>query len=260
MTREMPPDWDSRRKEVYQRDGYQCQNCGRKGGSRGHAVLHAHHIVPRHSGGTHKKSNLRSFCEECHKAIHNEDYMAPTTGGQVPSEAEFLEREIKEKVAETPCPKCFDTALAKSDSIDFDIHDAHEFLKYVGWPRELVFPAHRAKCSNCSSVYKVREQDEGEYELREGNPLNSGSSGYWVYGVGAGIALSAITWIWSKQYFMIPWLLIPISVYFDIGFLKENSSLNPSPRNWVWPCAIPVVNILIGVIYLANRYFRTQKD
>lgn len=72
-----PSDWDTRRKDVYQRDDYTCKNCGAMGGSRGNAELHAHHIVPKSKGGTHKRSNLKTMCSECHKAIHG-DAQAPT--------------------------------------------------------------------------------------------------------------------------------------------------------------------------------------
>lgn len=70
MTNEYPTDWDTRRKQVYKRDSYKCQNCGRAGGVHGNAELHAHHIVPKSNGGTHKKSNLKTVCRECHNAIH----------------------------------------------------------------------------------------------------------------------------------------------------------------------------------------------
>ena len=65
-----PSDWNSRRKEVYRRDDYLCQNCGSKGGSDGEAELHAHHIVPKSRGGTHELSNLQTVCSRCHNAIH----------------------------------------------------------------------------------------------------------------------------------------------------------------------------------------------
>jgi predicted restriction endonuclease len=77
MSKEYPPDWDSRRKRVYERDNYKCQNCGRSGENNQDINLHAHHIVPKSKGGTHKKSNLISICEACHDAIHNSK-MAPT--------------------------------------------------------------------------------------------------------------------------------------------------------------------------------------
>lgn len=77
MSKQYPSDWDQRRKKVYQRDNYTCQNCGARGGPKGDYELHAHHIVPKSKGGTHKISNLKTMCEYCHSAIHN-DVMAPT--------------------------------------------------------------------------------------------------------------------------------------------------------------------------------------
>jgi len=72
-----PRDWDKRRKEVYKRDNYTCQNCDARGGPYGDAELHAHHSVPISKGGTHKKSNLITHCRRCHNAIHGNSY-APT--------------------------------------------------------------------------------------------------------------------------------------------------------------------------------------
>jgi len=77
MSEGYPSDWGSRRKEVYQRDDYTCQNCGAQGGPRGTAELHAHHIVPKSKGGTHSTSNLKTLCKECHNAIHGSS-VAPT--------------------------------------------------------------------------------------------------------------------------------------------------------------------------------------
>lgn len=78
MSDSYPSDWDQRRKKVYQRDNYTCQNCGAQGGPHGNAELHAHHIVPKGKGGTHEVSNLKTICNECHSAIHNENVYAPT--------------------------------------------------------------------------------------------------------------------------------------------------------------------------------------
>lgn len=72
-----PSDWNSRRRRVYSRDGYRCQNCGAGGGREGGAELHAHHIVPISKGGSHSTSNLKTMCKECHGAIHGRG-MAPT--------------------------------------------------------------------------------------------------------------------------------------------------------------------------------------
>jgi rRNA maturation endonuclease Nob1 len=84
MADNYPSDWNSRRKSVYQRDGYKCQNCGRLGGTQGNAELHAHHIVPINKGGSHSKTNLKTMCSQCHNAIHN-DSQAPTATGSIQS-------------------------------------------------------------------------------------------------------------------------------------------------------------------------------
>lgn len=73
-----PSDWDQRRKSVYRRDNFTCQNCGRKGGPHGNAELHAHHIVPKSKGGSHKQSNLVTICKDCHNAIHTQS-VAPSS-------------------------------------------------------------------------------------------------------------------------------------------------------------------------------------
>lgn len=78
MSNSYPPDWDKRRKTVYKRDNYNCQNCGRDC-NKNDIQLHAHHIVPKSKGGTHNTSNLISLCEDCHNSIHNNRY-APTAG------------------------------------------------------------------------------------------------------------------------------------------------------------------------------------
>lgn len=96
-TNSYPSDWDSRRRRVYERDGYECQNCGRSGGSSGGAELHAHHIVPKAKGGSHNISNLITICEQCHKAVHN-DTNAPTTNSKsgYTSQNNSLPRAIKD--------------------------------------------------------------------------------------------------------------------------------------------------------------------
>jgi len=65
-----PSDWDTRRKKVYKRDEYTCQNCGKSGTNDNSTVLHAHHVVPKSHGGGHQLSNLQTLCEDCHQGIH----------------------------------------------------------------------------------------------------------------------------------------------------------------------------------------------
>lgn len=86
MSAEYPSDWDSRRRDVYQRDNHTCQNCGAMGGPNGHAELHAHHIVPKSRGGTHATSNLITLCKDCHNTVHNKSMQAPDPAQSIGSQ------------------------------------------------------------------------------------------------------------------------------------------------------------------------------
>lgn len=133
MASDYPSDWDSRRHDIYERDGYQCQNCGAGGGPHGSADLHAHHIVPKSKGGTHKRSNLISVCRDCHNAIHG-DSQAPTSTNRsstISSERELYASlvDVLESVAE--CEAKSNDALdrlinqleAVGDGYDFTVEE-----------------------------------------------------------------------------------------------------------------------------------------
>ena len=57
-TGEYPDDWDERRKQVLERDGYECQEYGATD-----TTLHVHHLTPISEGGSHNLSNLETLCE-----------------------------------------------------------------------------------------------------------------------------------------------------------------------------------------------------
>ena len=60
------------KQEIFRRDNYTCQYCGRKGGN-----LTVDHMIPRHRGGQHSWTNLVTACESCN---HRK-------GGRTPQEA-----------------------------------------------------------------------------------------------------------------------------------------------------------------------------
>lgn len=68
-----PADWQTRRREVFERDEFVCMNCERKGGERGSADLRAYHLVPVETGGTHDTTNLLTLCSRC-KAVLSQSY------------------------------------------------------------------------------------------------------------------------------------------------------------------------------------------
>ncbi|UPV98778.1 HNH endonuclease [Halorussus gelatinilyticus] len=116
MSQNYPVDWDSRRKRVYRRDDYTCQNCGLEGGPRGNATLHAHHIVPKSKGGEDKLANLQTLCEECHNAVHN-DVQAPTSEKRHSGKSsESQQKKISNPFEE--CPICDSNEISHHPSAD----------------------------------------------------------------------------------------------------------------------------------------------
>lgn len=117
MTREYPSDWNSRRRKVYKRDNYTCQNCGAQGRNKGNAELHAHHIVPKSKGGTHQLSNLKTICSQCHDAVHG-SAMAPSAENSTEKSDQGFFEEIQETDSEhifQKCPFCGSSQIGAGD-------------------------------------------------------------------------------------------------------------------------------------------------
>ncbi|MFC7204706.1 HNH endonuclease [Haloferax namakaokahaiae] len=130
-----------RRKRVYERDDYVCQNCGAKGGPRENVTLHAHHIVPKGKGGSDKMSNLKTLCKRCHDAVHY-DVQAPTA-------REYQSKtssQTKQKKVTNPfenCPICGSNEISHHPSEDKTL-----------------------QCSDCWSTLASAKSDR--FELRVG--------------------------------------------------------------------------------------------
>lgn len=150
MSSNYPPDWDSRRKRVYRRDGYKCQNCGSKGGPKGDTELHAHHIVPKAKGGSHKISNLKTVCKDCHDAIHRNS-MAPTSADNSHNYSLNTKKLITDAVF-NKCPICDSPDIgAGSDTMEIYCNNCGLELERV------------------SNGLRVEEMDESLIE--NGSPL-----------------------------------------------------------------------------------------
>ncbi|WP_247005118.1 HNH endonuclease [Halosolutus gelatinilyticus] len=64
-------EWVDLREQILQRDGYECQDCGK--GERGVKSLHVHHKRPLDDGGSNEPGNLRTLCEDCHFDLHADE-------------------------------------------------------------------------------------------------------------------------------------------------------------------------------------------
>lgn len=167
MSRGLPDDWDRRRRQVYRRDDHTCQNCGRTGGPRGDVELHAHHIVPKSKGGTHKTSNLKTVCSECHKAIHG-DQDAPSARPQLKS--------IDEQLEETP------SGIFQQRS-NRSLNDRHNRCPNCNAQDSLqnrwLIPEHGSKvkvvqCKECEAFFQEAEQTLNPVEeISELDPTSS---------------------------------------------------------------------------------------
>lgn len=85
-----PPDWDARRRAVYERDNFTCQNCGTQSGPHAGAdgvPLHAHHVVPVSKGGSNATTNLVTLCQECHDLAHVHDIFDSETAANSRSQS-----------------------------------------------------------------------------------------------------------------------------------------------------------------------------
>lgn len=65
-------DFENAKEYVLIRDRHKCQHCG---GESGCKTLHVHHIQYRSQGGTNRVKNLITLCEDCHKKLHNGEFV-----------------------------------------------------------------------------------------------------------------------------------------------------------------------------------------
>jgi len=82
-----PSNWNSIRKRILKRDGYECTKCGTSNDQ-----LHVHHITPVSEGGSHAPKNLRTLCHSCHEDVHG--HRIPTKGGSGSGSASMWKKAV----------------------------------------------------------------------------------------------------------------------------------------------------------------------
>ena len=75
-TKKRVPISKALRFEVFKRDSFTCQYCGR---SAPEVVLEVDHIVPVSKGGTNDLFNLVTSCKECNRGKSNKELSDDTT-------------------------------------------------------------------------------------------------------------------------------------------------------------------------------------
>lgn len=152
MADDYPSDWNSRRKRIYKRDDFKCQDCGARGGPYGSAELHAHHLVPLSAGGTNELDNLITVCAPCHNSLHSK-HSSPTAVSR--NKKGYFHKKSEEGINSevNGCPKCNQWAL----SVQWY---RHGFLK----------KAKLITCEECRSLFKetvLKTSESSIYKLRE---------------------------------------------------------------------------------------------
>ncbi len=96
------------KREIFRRDNYTCQYCGRQA-----AHLTIDHIIPRHRGGQHRWDNLVTACAACNRR----------KGGHLVAEANM---HLKRQAVEPPATASYLFGRHASDN--------EEWRKYIeGW-------------------------------------------------------------------------------------------------------------------------------
>jgi len=79
---EYPPDWEDRKRIVWNRHDHRCANCGAKYLPENDVALDIDHEVPKSEGGSHSLDNLQPLCRPCHAKKHlNNDELARRAKG-----------------------------------------------------------------------------------------------------------------------------------------------------------------------------------
>ncbi len=56
--------YNQMRFQIFERDGWKCQHCGRRD------QLQIHHLVRRSQMGPDTEGNLMTVCSDCHRRLH----------------------------------------------------------------------------------------------------------------------------------------------------------------------------------------------
>ena len=81
--------------EVFQRDGFKCQNMNCESNN---STLTMHHIKFQKNGGGHKTRNCITLCDECHKSFHRGKIaIAYANNSSVPAHVRGLTLKIDKK-------------------------------------------------------------------------------------------------------------------------------------------------------------------
>lgn len=130
------------------------------------------------------------------------------------------------------------------------------------------------ECTNCGHSIRVNasvcHQCGAENENRPGksvsishDPSNYETtvSDVWHYGVAACVGLWMVGFLLNSTsetlagfIYLAAWIGLPLSAFFDMQYIRANSHWNPSTGVWIVGLAIPILNVMLGGVYLYRRH------
>lgn len=115
-------------------------------------------------------------------------------------------------------------------------------------------------CHNCGAENDGRPERSVSIGHDPAN-IETTVSDFWYVGVITGVVLwflsillSGIVESFAGFLMIVGWIVLPLSAYFDMRYIRANSSWNPSLLLWTAGLAIPLLNILLGRLSLYYRH------
>jgi hypothetical protein len=90
------------------------------------------------------------------------------------------------------------------------------------------------------------------------NKITTTVSEKWYYGVSAAIGVGLLGMAVPEEFgggffLLVAWVLMPVSVYYDLQYIRATTNWDPETALWVGMTAFPVLNIFPGAFYLFRR-------
>jgi hypothetical protein len=112
------------------------------------------------------------------------------------------------------------------------------------------------------STGSVSQQSDPAPKNASHNPseYSTSVSENWHYGVGVSVAAWIVGFATPEGsaiggfLFLIGWILMPVSIYYDHQWVQSTRKWNPDRKLWIILSIIPLVNIIAGGAYLFQRY------
>lgn len=193
------------------------------------------------------------YCSSCGEPIKKEADICPHCGVRQDESQESESTETSDKKEKGPdeiyCRSCGEPIKKEA-----------EICPHCGVPQGESQKVGSSTSQVTSSRAYSPSHDPSQYETTVSNT--------WWYGLAAGFLFWIIAFIIGPAVggtpenvdvaagflMILTWVLLPISAYFDIQYIRANAKWNPHTVLWVILLLVPFVNLIAVAIYLYRRY------